>query len=67
MQVYVEPAKRAGRRKLISEAQLTRSNVDRSNDCILLTFEAAGLYDASRYRYTLKLSPESIATLRGYL
>jgi hypothetical protein len=68
MQVYVEPLKRAGERKLISCTPINQVSVDRDNGCLVLTFEAGGMYDnKSKYKYTLELSADSAETLRAAL
>lgn len=65
MEIYIEPAKRAGRRKRIRNASLLPSEVTACNNGICLTVEAAGIYDNSTYRYTIKLSPESLGLIYG--
>lgn len=65
MEIYIEPAKRAGRRKRIRNAALLPSEVTAHRDGICLTVEAAGIYDNSTYRYTIKLSPESLGLIYG--
>ncbi|TKT79183.1 hypothetical protein [Aquamicrobium sp. LC103] len=67
MKIYVEPAKRPGRRKLISRQTLSASDIERDGECLVLSFEADGIYDASRYRYTIELCPECIAALKDAL
>lgn len=63
MEMYVEPAKRPGRRKLIRKSPLTPTAITHDIDGIWLTIDAEGIYDASTYRYTLKLSPETVAMI----
>ncbi|TKT78442.1 hypothetical protein [Aquamicrobium sp. LC103] len=67
MRIYVEPAKRPGRKKLISKQSLNAGDIERDGDCLVLTFEADGIYDASRYRYTIELCPECVAALKDAL
>lgn len=68
MQVYVEPLKRAGERKLISCTPINQISVDRDNGCLVLTFEAGGMYDnKSKYKYTLELSSDCAETLQAAL
>lgn len=63
MEMYVEPAKRPGRRKLIRNSPLMPTAITHDIDGIWLTIDADGIYDASTYRYTLKLSSETIAMI----
>jgi len=63
MEIYVEPARRPGKRKLIRRSSLSPAEIDPENGGIRLTLEAEGIYDKSTYRYTLKLSPETLATM----
>ena len=67
MEVYVEPAKRAGRKKLIRKAPIAKNNIIRDDDAVMLSFEAEGIYDKSRYRYTIRLTRDSLATLQEIL
>ena len=68
MQVYVEPLKRAGDRKLISCSPINQISVDRDNGRLVLTFEAGGMYDnKSKYKYTLELSASSAEALKAAL
>src|SRR5690606_13428593 len=52
MEMYVEPAKRPGRRKLIRKSPLMPTAITHDIEGIRLIFEAQGIYDASTYRYT---------------
>ncbi|MBB6011858.1 hypothetical protein HNR59_001203 [Aquamicrobium lusatiense] len=63
MEMYVEPAKRPGRRKLIRKSPLMPTAITHDIDGIWLTMDAEGIYDASTYRYTLKLSSETVAMI----
>lgn len=63
MKMYVEPAKRPGRRKLIKNSELRQTEVYGDTDGVCLTVEAAGIYDNSTYRYTINLSPENLALI----
>lgn len=68
MQVYVEPLKRAGERKLISCTPIDQISVDRDSGCVVLTFVAGGMYDnKSKYKYTLELSADCAGTLQAAL
>ncbi|MGS1095888.1 hypothetical protein ACVCNR_15020 [Aquamicrobium terrae] len=60
MEIYVEPAKRPGKRKLIRKSTLEPTEIDQEHGGIRLSIEAAGIYDDSRYRYTIKLSRENL-------
>ena len=63
MEIYVEPAKRPGKRKLIRKLSLRSTDIDKENGGIRLSVEADGIYDNSRYRYTIKLTPENLALI----
>jgi len=62
MQVYVKPARRKGSAKLIGDQDPKAVYMSDDND-LVIEFEASGLYDASRYRYRLHLSPKCTAKL----
>lgn len=63
MEMYVEPAKRPGRRKLIRKSPLMPTAITHDIEGIRLIFEAQGIYDASTYRYTMHLPPEAVAMI----
>lgn len=63
MEIYVEPAKRPGKRKLIRKSTLDPAEIGQEFGGIRLSIEAAGIYDNSRYRYTIKLTPENLALI----
>ncbi|EZQ13788.1 hypothetical protein CF98_23955 [Halopseudomonas bauzanensis] len=63
MEIYIEPAKRAGKRKLIRRSSLQPTEVHRDANGVRISVEAEGIYDSSRYLYTIKLTPENLALI----
>lgn len=63
MEIYIEPAKRSGKRKLIRRSSLQPTEVHRDANGVRISVEAEGIYDNSTYRYTINLSPESLTLI----
>ncbi len=68
MRISVQPAKRDDHVKIIFDRSLTSDDVrPRQQGGASLLLVAAGLYDGSRFRYTLDLAAEEVRLLLSAL